>query len=102
MRIIELDAAEWKTLLDFYNALLQALGAPKGHGCSIDALLDSMVWGGMNSVEPPYTIRIRNTRGLAPDIREAIDLLALYIPEDRAAYRAREGEDVDVNVEIVP
>ena len=31
MRIIELDAAKWKTVLDFYHALLASIGAPKWH-----------------------------------------------------------------------
>jgi hypothetical protein len=61
-----------------------------------------MVWGGMNSVEPPYTVRIRNTGRLAPDIRRKLESLARYIIADRAAYREREGEDVDVKLEIVP
>jgi transposase len=30
MRIIELDASSWKSVLDFYNALLPAVGAPGG------------------------------------------------------------------------
>jgi RNAse (barnase) inhibitor barstar len=59
MRWIELDGGSWTTALDFYTALLGALGAPKGHGRNINALIDSMIWGGMNAVEPPYTIRIR-------------------------------------------
>ena len=53
MRIIDLSATNWKSTLDFYDALLAALGAPRGHGKSVDALIDSMVWGGMNKVEPP-------------------------------------------------
>jgi RNAse (barnase) inhibitor barstar len=102
MRTIELDATQWKTILSFYDALLLALGAPEGHGRSVDSLLDSMVWGGMNSVEPPYTVRIRNTGGLAADIRNEIELLAQYLPQHRAEYRIREGEDVDVSLEIIP
>ncbi|MBC9884143.1 barstar family protein, partial [Bradyrhizobium sp. INPA01-394B] len=40
---------------DFYDALLAALGAPEGHGRNLNALIDSMVWAGMNAVEAPYT-----------------------------------------------
>jgi RNAse (barnase) inhibitor barstar len=42
MRIIELDAENWETAIDFYKALLPALGAPEWHGYSPDALIDSM------------------------------------------------------------
>ena len=46
MRIIELDAAGWRNVLDFYDALLKALGAPAEHGEGVNALVDSVVWGG--------------------------------------------------------
>jgi hypothetical protein len=29
---------------------------------SPDAFVDSMIWGGMNSVEPPYTVQISNLK----------------------------------------
>lgn len=53
MRVIELNAMKWKTVIDFYDALLAAIGAPAWHSKSPDALIDSMVWGGMNAAEPP-------------------------------------------------
>ena len=60
MRTIRLNAENWKTVLDFYDALLAALGAPDWHGASIDAMIDSMIWGGINDVDPPYTVQIQN------------------------------------------
>jgi hypothetical protein len=57
---IELDASTWKAVLDFYDALLSALGSPSGHGRNINALIDSMIHGGMNKIEPPYAIRVRH------------------------------------------
>ncbi len=56
MKIIELDANGWLTALDFYDALLAALGAPHWHGRSIDALIDSIIYGNINPVEAPYRI----------------------------------------------
>ena len=61
MQIIQLDASKWKTVLDFCRAILSAIGAPERHGKSLDAFIDSMVWGGINAVEPPYTVRISGT-----------------------------------------
>jgi RNAse (barnase) inhibitor barstar len=55
MRIIELDAHNWKTGRDFYNAIAVALNSPENHGRNFNALIDSMVWGGIDDVEPPYT-----------------------------------------------
>jgi hypothetical protein len=58
MRIIELDAGKWANALDFLLALKAALGSCEGHGTSPAAFVDSMVWGGMNNVEPPYTVKV--------------------------------------------
>ena len=50
---IDVDATLWTSVRDFYQDVLQAVRAPKGHGMSPDALNDSMVFGGMNGQEPP-------------------------------------------------
>ena len=60
MKVIELDAGLWREYLDFARALLAVLEAPHWHGTGVDALIDSMVYGGINGVEPPYTVVIKN------------------------------------------
>jgi len=100
MRIIELDASKWKTVLDFYHALLTSVGAPKWHSESPDALIDSMIWGGINAVEPPYTIRISGTATLPKDVRDEVDLVKQVLAEGRMDYRNRRGGDVEVAIEI--
>lgn len=72
MRVIKLDARQWATIVDFYDALLQQLEAPQGHGRSIDALIDSMVYGSVNGVESPYRIWIVGTGGLSADLKREI------------------------------
>jgi hypothetical protein len=37
MKIIEIDASGWKTVVDFLEALKRAIGAPDWHGLSPDA-----------------------------------------------------------------
>jgi len=100
MRIIELDAANWKSVLDFYNALLAALGAPRGHGRNINALVDSMIWGGMNAIEAPYTIRLSQTATLSQDIRDHFELIERVFVEARADFRNLRGHDIDVVWEV--
>lgn len=100
MRVITLDATNWKNILDFYVDLLAALEAPAWHGRSINALIDSMIWGGINPIDPPYTIRIRNTPSLAKDIIEELELTIHALLEARAEYRKRKGEDVIVDFEL--
>lgn len=99
MRIIELDATKWKTMLDFYNALLPAIGAPRGHGMSPDALVDSMIWGGMNAVEPPYTIRIAHLLTAPKEVRDGVELAKEVLARGRI-YRKRHDTDVVASIEI--
>jgi len=94
MRIIELDAHNWNSVNDYLDALRTALGSPEGHGSSIDAFLDSMIYGGMNRLNPPYTIQLRNTKGLPRDVLDQIQLLKQSLLKQRG--------DVDVSVELVP
>ena len=99
MRIIELDATKWKTTSDFYDALLAAIGAPRGHGRSPDALIDSMIWGGMNAVEPPYTVRILGTAALPTDVRDYVDEAKQLLAKGRRFYQHSRGNDVEVAIE---
>jgi hypothetical protein len=99
MRIIKLDATNWKTVIDFYDALLAAIGAPKWHGDSPDALIDSMIWGGINAVEPPYTIRISGTKMLPKDVREHVALVKHALAKARLEYQSRKGGDIEVSME---
>ena len=100
MPIIDLDATNWRTVVDFYDAILAAVKAPKGHGKSPDALIDSMIWGGMNAVEPPYTIRISGAGALPKDVLDHVKLAKQVLAEGRVDYQRSRGGDVDVAIEI--
>ena len=102
MQIIELDAKDWKSFRDYLGALKAALGSPDWHGNNIDAFLDSMIWGGINKVNPPYTVKICNTSGLPKEIIEEIELLSRSLMDARAESKIRRGQDVDVKLEIIP
>lgn len=102
MRTIELDATKWKTIIDFYDALFAAIGAPEWHGKSPDALIDSMIWGGINSVEPPYRINVSGVATLPKDVRDRIVLIKQVLAEGRMDYRSRRGGDIEVAIEIEP
>jgi hypothetical protein len=101
MPIIDLDASKWKTVVDFYDALLAAIGAPKEHGKSPDALIDSMIWGGINAVDPPYTIKISGTAELPRDVYNHVELVREELAEGRKDYQNRRNNDVEVAIEIV-
>ncbi|MHB8885820.1 MAG: barstar family protein [Methylovirgula sp.] len=102
MKVIELDAEKWSTIIDFDDALAARLGSPKYVGYSLDSQLDAMIWGGLNAVEPPYTIRILNVRCLPKDVLDYIELLKHELAEERVYFNRQEGHDVEVLVELVP
>ncbi len=99
MRVIELDASNWKTMLDFMEALKTAIGAPSWHGSNVNAFIDSMIWGGINSVEPPYTVRITNTSGIPSDVADVIRGFSSAIREHREWRLRHRGDDIDVSLE---
>jgi hypothetical protein len=100
MRVIELHAETWRSIIDFYHALLQALQAPVWHGVGFNAAIDSIVWGGINGVEPPYTIKVIGSADLSPEIRQEIESLAQSIAEQREDHRRRHKKDVEVALEL--
>jgi hypothetical protein len=99
MRTIKIDATNWKTILDFYHAMLPAVGAPPGHGIGIAAFIDSMIWGGMNSIEPPYTVRIEGTANLPEKVRNEIELLKQALARGRPYFFEAEGHQAEVYLE---
>jgi RNAse (barnase) inhibitor barstar len=100
MRTMTLDASSWKTISDFYDALLSAIGAPDWHGRNINAVVDSMVVGDINSVEPPYTLTIINITKLPEPIQTEVTRVADAILEARKEQLARTGENVTVSLQF--
>ena len=78
MKVLKLDAGRWKTMGDFYDALLAAIQAPRQHGRGLDALIDSMIYGGINGIEPPYRIEVTGGATIA---RDAATILAAADPD---------------------
>jgi hypothetical protein len=101
MNIIELDGSDWKTRLDFVFALQAAIGAPKGHGSSGNAFVDSMIWGGMNSIQPPYEVRVVNSERAPEEVRLYVTAIASAIAEGRKWKLDHRGKDTEVSLRIV-
>lgn len=60
-----------------------------------------MIWGGINTVEPPYTVEIYSTKNLPLDVAQEIKLAKQHLAEARSEFNARKGHDVDVTFDIV-
>jgi hypothetical protein len=102
MRTIGLDATKWKTVIDFYHALLASIGAPARHGQSPDALVDSMIWGGINAVEPPYTVRISGLSAAPKEVHDHVELVRGMLAEGRIYRKRHNGDDVEVSIVNAP
>ena len=99
-KVINISAKSWKTALDFCEDLLKGVSAPDWHGKSIDALIDSIVYGGINGIEPPYVVRITDTDQLPTSIMEHVRLVKREIAKARIENKITTGVDVGVEFEI--
>ncbi|MFN3523024.1 MAG: hypothetical protein ACK4YQ_12315 [Phenylobacterium sp.] len=100
MRRIELDATQWRTVGDFYDDLLRALGACVHHRRSPDALIESMIWGGGVDVEPPYVVSVTGLEAASAAVAAYVRDVAQVISDARSWRRDRTGIDIDVSVEV--
>ncbi|WP_296379709.1 hypothetical protein [Reyranella sp.] len=97
---IQLSAGAWKEAVDFVDALKGALGAIKGCGSSLDAMIDLMVYGGMSRIEPPYVVEISEVDAAPQEVRDHIALIAQAVATARKWKKERYGDDVEVSIEI--
>lgn len=100
-RMIDVSAASWQTVLDLYRNILGRLDAPDWHGESIDALIDSMIYGGINGLLPPYVIRGHDADSLPAHVARELACLAQAIADARIERKERTGIDVDVGIDVV-
>jgi hypothetical protein len=99
VQVVAIDASGCRTVKEFCDLLKDAIRATEGHGRSIEAFVDSMVWGAMSDLAPPYAIAVSGlTRGpvsdFAHDLSEAIG-------RARIDRRTRRDEDIEVSLRIV-
>jgi hypothetical protein len=100
MLVIELDARGWRSIHDFDDALKMALRSCDGHGDSIDAWIDSIIYGGMNAVEAPYLVRITGTANCDASLKEYLMTFSEAISRARAWKLKHYGTDVNVSFRI--
>ena len=100
-KIINIDASSWTSSHDLYDGILPLLGAPVWHGKNMNALTESIVWGEINAVEPPYTLRVQGTADLPAGIAEELGWLKEGVENAREAFKAIKGYDIDVEVELL-
>lgn len=101
MKVVEIDASACRTVKQFAAELKRAIHAIEAvHGDSVDAFVDSMVFGVMSDLAPPYVVRVTGLkRGSDPE--RFARTLANAIGQARVERRTRKGEDVEVSLQIV-
>lgn len=83
MKEIVLNGSTWKTENDFYVAFLAAVGAPVWHGHNLDALNDSIGSGGINKIEPPFTVAISGVPLMSLEAKRMVDRFQQLISDLR-------------------
>jgi hypothetical protein len=99
MRVLDLDASGCKTPKQFAAALRDVIEALPGHGSSVEAFVDSMIFGTMSNVAPPYTVRVTGLAG--GEVEAFAHRLAERLGQARLENRTRKGEDIQVVLQIV-
>ncbi len=94
MRVLRLDASEYRTPIDVIEGIKSVLGSPEWHGNGIDAFIDSMIYGNINAIEAPYRIEVGGLPSEAREVTEFVALLAWCL-------LAEQGRD-RVLVSLVP
>lgn len=98
MKTVEIDASRCWNAKEFARLLQDAIQALPGHGSSIESFVDSMVFGTMSELSPPYTIAVLGE--LRPEVRAFAADLSNAIGQARLERRTRRGDDVEVILKI--
>lgn len=83
MKMNRISARDWTGIGDFYEAMLIAIEAPGWHGRNTNALIDSMIYGEINGLSPPYKITITDSDSLTSSLRNQIAAQLFYILQAR-------------------
>ena len=84
MKVISLDASQWRSPDDFYSAILPELGAPAWHGRNLDALNDSLGGGGINALEPPFRVEVAGADKIPEPMQHFLSEVERVFAEVRA------------------
>lgn len=98
MKTIEIDASRCFNRKEFARLLQDTIQALPGHGSSIESFVDSMVFGTMSELAPPYMIVVKGD--LRPEVKAFAADLSNAIGQARLERRTRRGDDVEVVLKV--
>jgi RNAse (barnase) inhibitor barstar len=79
--LLTIDATDWLSPTDFYDAVLPYLRAPPWHGRNLDALRDSLTVREINGLKPPFALRLERSEAYSVEMAAFIDGLAQVFEE---------------------
>jgi hypothetical protein len=104
MRVIDLRGSDWKSVVDFYDAIGRAQYEYDGRAVAnvrnINGLLELLVWNVPGQGNPPYAIRVSGLTHLPNKIRDEVSLVQQLLVKARKESISRRGFDVEVHFEI--
>ena len=100
VRVIRVDASKWMQPSDVDQAFKVALRSPAWHGNGGDAWIDSMIYGGMNEIDPPFRIEIDGTEEFDKATLYYLMLLQCMIGYARLEKKNNTGVDTDVSIAV--
>jgi hypothetical protein len=102
MKILNLDASQWKSPVDFYAAVNAAVKAPEGYSHGVNALFEAMIWDHAGDPDyPPYAVRIYNLPAAPQDVQDEVSLIAKLVPEVLTEFQQRKGRSFPLAFEIL-
>lgn len=106
MHVIDLHTDDWKSIVDFYDAIGRAghehSGRTVANARNVNGLLELLVWDVQRGGDAPDAIRVSGVCKLPDKIRDEVILVQWLLTEARAESIARRGFDVEVDFEVVP
>ena len=99
MKTIEIDVAACRNPKEFGRVLQEAIQALPGHASSIESFVDSMGFGTMSELSPPYMITVTGAEN--PEVRAFAERLSNAIGQARLERRTRRGDDSEVVLKVV-
>ncbi len=100
---INIDVSLWRDRRDVYETILLEIKAYPGHAVNINALVETLTWGGpeFSEIQPPFVIRLHNTRMLSPELLESIRALKGLVDECGDIRCHHEGKDLRSEIQIL-
>lgn len=93
MKEIRVDISNAQDGFDFYGAIAEALDAPDWHGRNLNAVMESLTFGGNGTLSPPFVIVLEKvtsaSRLIQRECKHFASLVAEHCEPNSVSVRLR-------------